>query len=461
MHDQPPRRSLMDAIRGAFTSPADRALRAMAAQDTVRASAPTGGRIALPPRRSYSRGIDEALDADPGRWISIFREAEQGRVSRMIDGYKSTRVLDDRLDVVCAKRVTALTGKRIVWKPPPGFEQDADAKRNSEMVARCWNSTLGTGDFLDDMAHAFLEGHAVAEKEWVTDLGTGWTKPIPLFVHPNRIAWNDAIEPCLCTPGVDSHPGTPLSRYPHKFFFFAPRGGRSDYPWRRGAMRSRVIGSTLKRFTTRAWIAMIERWGQPQVVAYSDEAENVSDIVEALRNLGLDWRAVLPTGTDIKEIPVTVADELHKKFVDHQNASDAISILGQNLTTEAVGGSFAAAAAHMRVGIEILLSDSMRLAEFLTDQYASELVMFNAPGTPVPYAEIVLVPPREWTVQEWQAGLCSADEYRQSAGHDLEPEVRTGRYFTGTSAAPGSSAGPEGGEPAKPSDTGDPGPSKT
>jgi phage gp29-like protein len=465
--------SILDRVRGMLSSPADRAIRAMVdGDDGPRAkSVPTGSRIATPPRRGWSRGIDTALDGDPAKAVRTFAEAETGRMSGLIDLYKSTIAIDGRLRITVAKRAKALSGKRLVWKAPPGFENDPTAKKNAEMVARCWNATKGTQSFIEQMADAFIVSHAGAEKVWAVDEGTGWFKPSPRWIHPNRFGWNDALRPVFCENANGTWPGVPLDDYPDRFFFFAPVGGVSDYPWRRGALRPRVIPSMLKRLGARGWIAMLERWGQPQVYAKSDDGDNSEDLIEALRNLGLDWRMVVPRDVDIQQIPVSVSEELHKKFIDSMNVEDAIAILGQNLTTEAQGGSFAAAMAHVRVGVEILLSDAAELAEFLTDQYAEPIIRFNAPGTPVPYAEFTLPPPREWTVTEWQADIIPLDAYLQSAGHEPDSSGLGSLRFSQLRAALGASGGGDGTpgpkpgpapvEPPKPSDTGEPGPSQS
>lgn len=411
--------------------------------------------VYLPQSNAYRRGNNEALDADPTRIVSIMSEAETGRIGRLIDLYKSSRILDSRLDAVCASRILAIQSRPLTFKPPPGFETDVEAKKIAQHVTRLWNSTPGTVPTLGDLGHGVLEHVAISELHWVTDRSTGWWKPVPQFVHPNRLAWDAGMRLCRADDRK------PLSDWPDKFIIHTPRGGRSDYPWRRGAMRARVIPSTLKRFTARAWLSLLERWGQPQVAAFVDANDPTlnASVIEALRDLGIDWRAAFPKGVDLKEIPVTVGDSLHKNFIEWANLEDAIAILGQNLSTEVQGGSFAAAAAHNRVRYDILAADCFELAETLTDQWVEPVVRYNWPGAPVPYAEFVLAPRRELTAQEWQAGLYTADEIRQSQGHDPEPDGKGARYFVAGAPALATGNTPAANtiDPAKPSDTGEPG----
>lgn len=423
-------------------------------------------------RRSYRSTRNEAVSAIPPHVLAIFENAgTTGDTSRQTRFYKSARILDSRLDAVCATRTLAVQGRPVVWKPPPGFEGDTEAKRIAENVSRLWNSTRRTVPALGHLAHGVLEGHAGLALEWVTDKLTGWHRPEFLIEHSQSeyFIWDpDVIEPWFSVDsravGSPSDTAFPLRDRPDQFIFFSPVSGRADYPWRRGALRACVIRSLLKRLNIGHWSALLERWGQPQVVAIVDydtarqegqsNQELEDEILSMLRDIGSDWRASMPKGVELVSIPVTVAEQLHKLYVDWANTEDAIAILGQNLSTEAQGGSFAAAAAHNRIRNDILAADCLELAEALTDQWAEPVVRHNWPGSPVPYAEFVLAPKRELTTAEYQVGLYTADEVRMSQGHEAEPDGRGRRYFGASNPTAGS---PTADEPSKPSDTGEPG----
>lgn len=422
-------------------------------------SRPPNVTIVGAPRRAFTRGLSEAIDADAGRVVSIFNEAETGRVARLIDLYKATRIVDSRLNSVCNARVLGVVGRPIVWKCPAGYENDADAKDNAEKLTRLWSSQQRTAKTIGHLAHGALEGHAFGELHYFDDADTGWVSSRIEPVRANRLLWNDQERPeFLQEPNLTK--GIPLDDGPDKWIFHAPGAGASDYPWRLGAMRSRIIPSTVKRFTARAWIQLLERWGQPQVAAFieddgsrSDSGQSLEDLtVAALRDLGTDWRAAFPKSVELKEIAVSVSDALHKTFIEMQNIEDAIAILGQNLTTEVSGGSFAAAAAHRHVRYDILAADCMELAETLTDQWAEPLIRFNRPGTPVPYAEFVLTPKRELTTAEYQSGLFDRDTVALSMGHEAEADGKGRRFFpAAVTTAPTST---DEASPSRPSDSG-------
>lgn len=416
-----------------------------------------------PSRWTWTRGYSEALDADPARVVSILREAESGQTCRMIDLMKGARALDSRLSQTCGTRVQTLTGRPIVFHPEPGYEKDNEARTIAANVSRAWNRVKTSFALLEHLHHAALEHVAVAALEWVADSSTGWVIPVPIhalagFVHANRIAWNDDIEPCILD---ENRKLVPLSQFPDQFIIHAPIAGVSDYPWRRGALRDRLIPSIIKRqIGMTGWTQMLERWGQPQVVAYTDDEAIGDQVIEALRELGLDWRAMFPAGAKVEPIPVSVDGELHARFIDHINADHAIRLLGQNLSTEVQGGSFAAASAHNRVRFDILAADAAELAETLTHQWVEPFVRYNFPGAPIPYAEIVIAPRRELTVADYTAGVYSRDEVRLSQGHEQIADGTGDTFASDPKAAGGPTADPSP-EPPKPSDTREPGPSKT
>jgi phage gp29-like protein len=452
---------LLTRIWRRFTESAEtRQLRADVAKKV-----PSSARWYTPASSRSERGQNLALDATPPHVVSILSEAETGRTSRMIDLFKSARALDSRLDAPCRARVLTLTGRPLVFKPPPGFESDAEAKKIAANVTRAWNRVPHSAAFLAHLHHAALESIAAAELAWVWDANTEWWIPIPQhamagFIHSNRLGFNDAIEPTFVSD-AQSWPGVPLSNYAGRVIVHAPTAGYSDYPWRRGAMRSRIIPSLIKRnIGIRGWMEMVERWGQPQVVAKTDDATLKDAIIEALKQIGIDWRAAFPKDTEVEAIDVSVDADLHPKFIDKIDTDHAITILGQNLTTEVKdGGSFAAAAAHNRVRYDILAADAIELAETITHGWVELLVAINWPGAPVPYAEFVLTPRRELKTEDFQAGLCTADEWRLSNGHEQEPDGRGARYAS-AQVNTGTSSRSNGAEPSKPSDTGEPGPSK-
>lgn len=403
--------------------------------------------------------VDEAVDATPNSIQRIFELAQTGDTTRLIDLYKHARVKDDRLDAVCATRVLAVTGRPYVLRTPPGLERDPVAMETARRVERVFNEVADFKGILGHLAHGVLEHLAVLQHNWRVNARGEWVSQ-PVWQHPNRFSWRlPDVSPMWARyeTGLDSD-GSPvagrlLSDWPGRFVVFAPISGRSDYPWMRGAMRSRVMPSAVKRMAFRWWTKMVERWGQPQVYAErSDELSaaeaSVDDqLLAAMRALSSQWYATIPKGAEFKTIQSQINADLHRLYIEHQDKADAISILGQNLTTEiAKGGSYAAAKAHQNVRLDLLASDLSELGEVITDQWIAPMCAWNG-WRHVPYLDFVLGWQSEITVQEYMAGLYTADEVRGSKGHGPEPHGAGGRYYSGGAPATKTVTGTPVGQP--------------
>lgn len=445
-----------------MAKPSTKRTAAKSAKRTARASTPSlvkpqgGGPLlgtvfddvlAKDSRGGYRRHVtrDEALDAELATINAILSEAQYGRTARLIDLYKSTRARDSRLGAVCRTRTLAIASRPFVIKPAPGYETDAEGVAVADRVRRIFQETASVKKAIATLSHGVLEGFAVAEHQWRANARGEWVSE-PVWRHSNRFAWDiDTAEICKSDQGFDSFPGTPLSEWPGKFIVHTPTAGEADYPWHRGAMRARAVASVVKRLGIRWWLKLLERWGQPQVFATNPDSfnDNVHDLVmEALRNLSSAWHARFPEGTKIEAIPVTVDKDIHNTWVQFHATEDAIAILGQNLSTEVTGGSFAAAMAQQRVRLDILAADLSELSETLRDQWIRWLVHYNWPGAPVPVIEFTLQPRGELQAADYQTGAFSTDDFRASKGFDPEADGKGARYYVApTPQAPPGGAG--------------------
>lgn len=398
------------------------------AADTAPVStlAPSGAIVSpvMATRVRNARTRDEAFSADIAIVNSVIREAATGRTARMIDLLKSSRVRDPRLGAVCRTRVHALQ-RPYVLAPPSGYETDREALEITRRCLRIFTETPGFGKVIGHLGHGTLEGFGVAEHDWRKNV-RGEIVSTPGWRHPNRFAWDTSTsELCKSEPQVDAFPGEPLSTWPGKFIVHAPIAGESDYPWHRGVMRSRAIASVLKRSATRWGMKALERWGQPQVYVTTPDGESAavtSEVMDSLRALSSQWHARFPQGVEPRSIPVQLDGSVHLAWIQYQATEDAIAILGQNLTTEVVGGSYAAAQAHKFVRLDILASDLAELAETLVDQWIRLLVEYNWPGAPVPVLDFILAPKGEITVEKFRAGLYTINQVRAADGFDPEPD---------------------------------------
>lgn len=399
---------------------------------------PPVGVVMAPPTSGTKLVSMEAMDAQVASVVSIWQLADRGDTARFADLCEDSRDRDSRLDAVCIKRVQAVTGRPIVFHPPEGLEDDREAKLIAERVSRLLlQESRQFRQQLVHLAHGAVLGWGVSEIEWrVTSRGY---VPDLRFRHPNRFGFDPN---CDYEPAFYNGPyrgGTtqliPLSNYPDRFVVHTPFAGKSSYPWRRGAVRSCLMLSLLKRFGLRWWIQLVERFGKPQHYATgpasiddedSSSANTVQTTLAALRGLSENWVGYFTDGIEINSIPQSgnVRGDLHQGIVDFVNTEHAIRILGQNLTTEVTGGSYAATEAHRFVADDIAIADADELSETLTQQVVEPTVRYNWPGAPAPRAEIVTVRKQPFTNEDVTNGVASPDERRASIGWPAQPDGR-------------------------------------
>jgi hypothetical protein len=386
------------------------------------------------------RQRDEAFDGELRTVNQALNDAALGRTAKLINLMKGTRTRDSRQGAVCRTRVLALQRPWVVT-PPSGYEKDREAIAIADRVRRILSETPGFGKLVGHLGHGILEMHAVGEHAWRKN-DRGEVVSVPQWRHPTRFAWDTAserlcwFEPDALDPRARTFPGIPLDEYPGKFLVHAPTAGDSDYPWMRGVQRGRCIGSNLKRCARRWGLKALERWGQPQVFVSGRDGDSLEindEMMDALRALGASWHARFPEGVEPKTIPATLS-ELHLRWIEAENTEDAIALLGQNLTTEVTGGSFAATEAHRHVRLDILASDLAEMSETLIDQWIRLIVEYNWPGAPVPVLDFILAPKGEITVEKFKAGLYTYNQVRAADGCDPTPDGD--RYYVDPGVAP-------------------------
>lgn len=183
----------------------------------------------------------------------------------------------------------------------------------------------------------------------------------------------------------------------------------SDRPWSQGAWRALRAWWLLKQYAVEDWARYSERHGQGTVVVKAPEKDAGTlakrrKLVRELKKMGANGVVVLPPGHEIDLMEATA--RTHETFSKQINAADtgiAIALLGQNLTSEVKGGSFAAARIHENIADNILAEDAEALEEFIYSQ--------------------VLVP---WAIANYgDASAAPWPKYDTSPPEDNKPRIET------------------------------------
>lgn len=389
----------------------------------------------------------EALNPNPQRWFRIMERADYGDTGPMIDMFSDARDRDQHLDGVARKRAQSMMGRPIVFRPADGMESDQEALGIARKVRRVLLfESAKFRSMLTHLMQAPVDSYAVAPIRWTVNRD-GWHIPHLQWAHSNRFCFDrNTLELSFYRSKYRVHHDVePLCNHPDAFVAHVPIGGRSDYPWRRGAMRASIIPSFIKRNGLKFWMTLAERFGMPQLYAVVPEGEDNDDesadnlvrtTEAALKNINRIWSMVVSQGIEIHAIEGSTSNidgKVHQQLISWANTVQSIGLLGQNLTTEVTGGSFAAAEAHRYVAADLHLADATELAETITQQLVEPVVRYNWPGAPVPVCEISTGAKQVFQVEDVREGIASPDERRRTLGHEALPNGQ-GAEVRGTQA---------------------------
>lgn len=307
---------------------------------------------------------------------SALRDFEQGvftRAAMLADAM--TR--DDRIGAVLDTR-----GKGVLGLP---FEMDGGGRRHGAVAKRVladWWTMVPEDELSDLLRWGHLLGVGLGELQW--ELGDNWTPRLKVW-HPQYLEyrWAERRWYVYTQDGpVPIEPGDP------KWVLYTPGGGQR--PWMGGLIRRLAIPWLVRQFAARDWARYSEVHGLPirkaRIPANAAQADK-DYFLDAVSNLGNEPTILTPITNDKdgKPIGFDVALEEAKgdswegfeRLLSKMETNIAIAVLGQNLTTEVQGGSYAAATAHERVRQDYLEADAEQLSTALHDQILVPWATFN------------------------------------------------------------------------------------
>jgi phage gp29-like protein len=197
-----------------------------------------------------------------------------------------------------------------------------------------------------------------------------WTPHLKVW-HPQYVYWDwtSSRFVALCQEGAVMLPNTDEQLHGDgKWFVWAPRG--YQYGWLRAMVRRTAHKYIMRGWNYRDWARYNERHGQPILGAIMPAGAN-AEAKQKFKQSLIDManEAVLPLAQgvegdgnsyDLKLIEATA--RTYQSFMLFKKELDddiAVSWLGQNLTTEAQGGSYALGQIQDKVRIDKRIEDAL------------------------------------------------------------------------------------------------------
>jgi hypothetical protein len=318
---------------------------------------------------------------------------------------------DDRVKGVLGARTRGLAGL------PLTFEEGRGLRRRRARALRALEAE-------EDFWAAFPEESLVQLLTWGALLGVGLARLVPterpsgrvvprlevrdprwLRFDPYTREWwltVDGGAEVLVTPGD----GT--------WLLYTPEG--SNRPWAHGAWRACSRWWLSKHYAREDFAHASEVFGQPIRVGTAPEgttAEKRKELARDLQRLGRNTSLALPPGYDLKLVEATGrTHEMFDRQIELANVALAIVLVGQNLSTEVQGGSFAAASVHASVRGDIIRADGETLSTCLHDQALTWWAEWN-------FGDAQLAPWPAWATdppEDRAAKLDGLTKFAQAAG---------------------------------------------
>ncbi|WP_330634586.1 DUF935 domain-containing protein [Anaerovorax sp. IOR16] len=309
----------------------------------------------------------------PARLAQIFREADSGDALRQMELFEEMEEKDPHLFSQLQTRKNAVTGLDFEVIP---FSDDEYDKRIADFVKEEIESIESIEDVFLDLLDAIGKGIATSEIIWGTDGGKYVIDDIK-WRHQKKFFWDE--NDTLKVMTEEQPMGIEL---PKNKFIIHRYKARSGHPSRAGVLRVVAWMYLFKNYDVKDWVSFCEVFGMPlRLGKYNPSAseEDKEALMRALVMLGTDAAGIIPDNTEIefKESSKTTSINVYEslaRFCDEQMSK---AILGQTLTSDSGGGSYAQSKTHNEVRHDLTVADCKALASTIRRDLIRPLVLFN------------------------------------------------------------------------------------
>lgn len=311
----------------------------------------------------------------PRRLARIFRAADDGDVSEQMELFEEMEEKDPHLFSQLQTRKLAVTG--LDWEVQPFSDEELD-KTVADFIGEQLKGIENLDNIFIDMLDAIGKGVSVMEIEWGVDTdGANIIENIE-YVHPKKLVWNSRTDEMeICTREFPSGVSLPENK-----FVVHTYKAKSGHTSRNGILRVVSWMYLFKNYDVKDWVAFCEVFGMPLRLGKYSAAASDDDkkaLMEAIYSLGSDAAGIVPDSTLIEfiESQKTTSVEIYERLARYCDEQTSKAVLGQTLSSDSGGGSYAQGKVHNEVRHDLTVADAKALAVTIRRDIIRPLVEYN------------------------------------------------------------------------------------
>lgn len=310
----------------------------------------------------------------PVKLAEIFREADAGDVLRQMELFEEMEEKDPHLFSQLQTRKNAVTGLDYEIIP---FGDSPKDKEIADFIREQINSIESFEDVETDLLDAIGKGFAVSEILWGYDEGHIVVLDIKSR-HQKRFFW-DTLDDSFKVRTKDAPDGVCL---PANKFIVHKYKARSGHTSRAGILRVVAWMYLFKNYDIKDWVSFAEVYGLPLRLGKYAPGASENDkaaLMRALVQIGSDAAGIIPDGSTIDFITTEKASssDLYERLARYCDEQVSKAVLGQTLTSDSGGGSYAQSKTHNEVRHDLTVADCKALASTLRNHLIRPLCLFN------------------------------------------------------------------------------------
>ena len=311
----------------------------------------------------------------PRKLARIFKAADLGDVSEQMELFEEMEEKEPHLFSQLQTRKLAVSG--LDWEIQP-FSDDEKDKEVAEFITEQLKGIESLDEVFTDLLDAIGKGISVMELIWGTDRqGMNILEGIE-YIHPKKLVWDSLTDEMkICTTAFPSG----MSLINNKFVVHKYKA-KSGFSSRNGILRVVAWMYLFKNYGVKDWIAFCEVFGMPLRLGKYGQTASEDDkkaLMEAIYSLGSDAAGIVPDSTVIEfiESNKTSSAEIYEKLARYCDEQISKAVLGQTLSSDSGGGSYAQGKVHNEVRHDLTVADSKALAATIRRDIIRPLVEFN------------------------------------------------------------------------------------